>query len=64
MKQTITIENYNSKYFPYIAKWTIGKVTHSDVFVRKEYAIQNMRARFKYAKIVDKTCSQDGEEVK
>lgn len=61
MKQTITIENYNSKYFPYIARWKVGKVTHSDVFVRKEYAIEHMKARFRNASIVDKTIANEDE---
>lgn len=59
MKQTITIENYKSKYFPYIAKWKCGSVEHSDVFVRKEYAIEHMKARFKSANIVDKTIENE-----
>lgn len=62
MKQTITIENYNSKYFPYIAKWKVGKVTHSDVFVRKEYAIEHMKARFRDASIVDKTIANEDKQ--
>lgn len=62
MKQTITIENYNSKYFPYIARWKTNGATYSDVFVRKEYAIEHMKARFKNAKIVDKTIANNEEE--
>ncbi len=53
--KVITIENYKSKYFPIIATWKSGKTIHSDVFVRKEYAIQHMRERFKDCKIIDKT---------
>lgn len=51
----ITIENYKSKHFPIIARWKSGTVEHSDVFVRKEYAIQHMKARFKDCVIIDKT---------
>lgn len=58
--KTVTIENYKSKHFPIIATWKSGKVEHSDVFVRKEYAIQHMKARFKDCVIIDKT---EGKEV-
>lgn len=51
----VTIENYKSKHFPIIARWKSGKVEHSDVFVRKEYAIQHMKERFKNCEIIDKT---------
>ena len=58
MKQ-IVIENYKSKHFPYIARWKSGKVEHWDVFVRKEYAIEHMKARFKDCKIIDKTIDKE-----
>lgn len=58
--KVITIENYKSKHFPIIARWKSGTVEHSDVFVRKEYAIEHMKARFKGCKIIDKT---EGKEV-
>lgn len=57
----ITIENYKSKHFPIIARWKSGTVEHSAVFVRKEYAIQHMRERFKDCKIIDKTMDKEGE---
>ena len=55
----ITIENYKSKHFPIIARWKSGKVEHSDVFVRKEYAIEHMKARFKDCEIIDKTIEKE-----
>lgn len=55
----ITIENYKSKHFPYIARWKSGKVENSDVFVRKEYAIQHMKERFKNCEIIDKTTDKE-----
>jgi hypothetical protein len=61
--KTVVIENYKSKYFPYIATWKSGKVIHSDVFVRKEYAIEHMRARFRDCKIIDKTVEKESEVV-
>lgn len=59
----ITIENYKSKHFPIIARWKSGKVEHSDVFVRKEYAIQHMKARFKDCVIIDKTTDKESEAM-
>lgn len=59
--KTVTIENYKSKHFPIIARWKSGSVEHSDVFVRKEYAIQHMKARFKDCKIIDKTEGKESE---
>ena len=61
--KTITIENYKSKHFPFIATWKSGKTIHSDVFVRKEYAIEHMKARFKGCKIIDKTADKESEVV-
>ena len=55
----VVIENYNSKHFPIIARWKSGKVEHSDVFVRKEYAIEHMKARFKNCEIIDKTTEKE-----
>ena len=59
----ITITNYKSKYFPYMATWKSGKVIHSDVYVRKEYAIKDMKARFKDCKIIDKTVENENDVV-
>lgn len=61
--KVITIENYKSKHFPIIATWKSGKTIHSDVFVRKEYAIQHMRERFKDCKIIDKTEGKESEVI-
>ena len=57
--KVITIENYKSKHFPIIATWKSGKTIHSDVFVRKEFAIQHMKERFKDCKIIDKTIDKE-----
>lgn len=61
--KTVTIENYPSKHFPIIARWKSGSVEKSDVFVRKEYAIQHMKAKFKDVKIVDKTVEKENAVV-
>ena len=59
----ITIENYKSKRFPFIAVYRCGKTVKEEVFVRKEFAIERMKARYKKCKIIDKTDGLEKEVV-
>ena len=50
---TVTLERYDSKFFPVMIKWKVGQVEHRNVFETNERAINYCAARFGKLKVID-----------